>query len=139
MGTGASQTIEQQGIFGVYADTTQVTGADDIAAMAQRFREDLQVHINVAFDAPLVDATLPDHTSGDGVREPAPAFVDHGEVAVDLSKNTLVITGDEAWEVEGLQDVPTIAEPSAPGPYHPVHPAAAHIFRKAQVLSLIHI
>ena len=133
VGTGASQTIEQQGIFGVYADTTQVTGADDIAAMAQRFREDLQVHINVAFDAPLVDATLPDHTSGDGVREPAPAFVDHGEVAVDLSKNTLVIAGDEAWEVEGLQDVPTIAEPSAPGPYHPVHPAAAHIFRKAQV------
>ena len=97
------------------------------------FREDLQVHINVAFDAPLVDDTLPDHTSGDGVREPAPAFVDHGEVAVDLSKNTLVIAGDEAWEVEGLQDVPTIAEPSAPGPYHPVHPAAAHIFRKAQV------
>ena len=133
VGTGASQTIEQQGIFGVYADTTQVTGADDIAAMAQRFREDLQVHINVAFDAPLVDATLPDHTSGDGVREPAPAFVDHGEVAVDLSKNTLVIAGDEAWEVEGLQDVPTIAEPSAPGPYHPVHSAAAHIFRKAQV------
>ena len=59
--------------------------------------------------------------------------MDHGEVAVDLSKNTLVIAGDEAWEVEGLQDVPTIAEPSAPGPYHPVHPAAAHIFRKAQV------
>ncbi len=82
--------------------------------MAQRFRENLQVHINVAFDAPLVDATLPDHTSGDGVREPVPAFVDHGEVAVDLSKNTLVIAGDEAWEVEGLQDVPTIAEPSAP-------------------------
>ena len=74
MGTGASQTIEQQGIFGVYADTTQVTDADDIAAMAQRFREDLQVHINVAFEAPLVDATLPDHTSGDGVREPAPAL-----------------------------------------------------------------
>ena len=101
--------------------------------MSQRFRTDLQVHINVAFDAPLVDAALPARTSGDGVREPAPAFVDHGEVAVDLSKNTLVIAGDEAWEVEGLQDVPTIAEPSAPGPYHPVHPAAAHIFRKAQV------
>src|SRR5699024_10016600 len=41
--------------------------------------------------------------------------------------------GDEAWAVEGLEDVPTIAEPTAPAPYHPVHPAAARVFRQDQV------
>ena len=34
VGTGASQTIEQQGIFGVYAKTTQVTSADDLEAVS---------------------------------------------------------------------------------------------------------
>jgi len=133
IGTGASQTIVQDGIFGVYADTTQVNAEEDIAAIAERFERDLQVHINIAFDAPLVGDSLPERVGGDGTRAATPRFYDHGEVAVDLSKNTLVIAGDEAWEVEGLEDVPTIAEPSAPGPFHPVHPAAAHIFRKAQV------
>jgi len=133
IGTGASQTIVQDGIFGVYAETTQVNEHKDIASLAERFECDLQVHINIAFDAPLVGDSLPERVGGDGTRAATPRFYDHGEVAVDLGKNTLVIAGDEAWEVEGLEDVPTIAEPSAPGPFHPVHPAAAHIFRKAQV------
>ena len=34
VGTGASQTIEQQGIFGVYADTVQVTEPADIPQIA---------------------------------------------------------------------------------------------------------
>lgn len=134
VGTGASQTIQQQGIFGVYAATTQVAEEADIPQVAQRFTRDLQVHINVAFDVPLLHESLPekpsDHTSR---KAPTPRPVNHGEVEVDLSKNTLVIAGDEAWEVQGLEDVPTIAEPTAPAPFHPVHPAAAHIFRRAQV------
>lgn len=134
VGTGASQTIQQQGIFGVYAATTQVAEEADIPQVAQRFTSDLQVHINVAFDVPLLHESLPekpsDHTSR---KAPTPRPVNHGEVEVDLSKNTLVIAGDEAWEVQGLEDVPTIAEPTAPAPFHPVHPAAAHIFRRAQV------
>ena len=134
VGTGASQTIQQQGIFGVYAATTQVAEEADIPQVAQSFTSDLQVHINVAFDVPLLHESLPekpsDHTSR---KAPTPRPVNHGEVEVDLSKNTLVIAGDEAWEVQGLEDVPTIAEPTAPAPFHPVHPAAAHIFRRAQV------
>ena len=134
VGTGASQTIEQQGIFGVYAATTQVEKTSDIPLIAERFLTDRQVHINVAFDVPLVGEELPS-TPSDVTQHRArtPRWSNHGEVAVDLSRNTLVVAGDEAWEVEGLEDVPTIAEPTAPAPYHPVHPAAAHLFRRAQV------
>ena len=59
VGTGASQTIQQQGIFGVYAATTQVAEEADIPQVAQRFTSDLQVHINVAFDVPLLLESLP--------------------------------------------------------------------------------
>lgn len=134
VGTGASQTIEQQGIFGVYASTTQVEKTSDAPLIAERFLADRQVHINVAFDVPLVGEELPGPPSDvTQHRARTPRWSNHGEVAVDLSRNTLVVAGDEAWEVEGLEDVPTIAEPTAPAPYHPVHPAAAHLFRRAQV------
>nr|WP_144793697.1 2-succinyl-5-enolpyruvyl-6-hydroxy-3-cyclohexene-1-carboxylic-acid synthase [Corynebacterium singulare] len=134
VGTGASQTIEQQGLFGVYAQTTQVEKTSDVPLIAERFLADRQVHINVALDQPLVGEELPSEPSDvTQHRARTPRWSNHGEVAVDLSRNTLVIAGDEAWEVEGLEDVPTIAEPTAPAPYHPVHPAAAHLFRRAQV------
>ncbi|MFC6147302.1 2-succinyl-5-enolpyruvyl-6-hydroxy-3-cyclohexene-1-carboxylic-acid synthase [Corynebacterium nasicanis] len=132
--TGASQTIDQVGIFGRYATTTEVSGSQDIPFLAEAFTTQLQVHINVELDAPLVGKHLPeapgDRTLG---RAPLPRPHRHGEVAVDLSRPTLVIAGDEAWTVEGLEDVPTIAEPTAPAPYHPVHPLAAALFRKPQI------
>lgn len=134
VGTGASQTIQQQGIFAGFAATTQVATPGDIPSMAQRFSQDRAVHINVALDVPLVDEFLPPTATDRTLRRaPGPRWINHGEVEVDLSKNTLVIAGDEAWEVPGLEDVPTIAEPSAPAPYHPVHPAAAAFFRKDRV------
>ncbi len=134
IGTGASQTIEQQGIFGTYARTRQVDSPDDVAALAEEFTTRRQVHVNVAFDSPLVGGELPDAPGSRTLRRsPAPRFTDHGEVPLDLTRNTVVIAGDEAWEVEGLEDVPTIAEPTAPSPYRPVHPLAAGIFRREQV------
>ena len=143
VGTGASQTIWQQGIFGRYAATQQVTQVGD----AVSFDAD-QVHINVAFDTPLVPETLPEPvgsprrvgpgrlrpSEGRGAADTGPAgAVDHGEVEVDLTKNTLVIAGDEAWEVSGLEHVPTIAEPTAPTPFHQVHPLAARFFTQDEV------
>lgn len=134
VGTGASQTIKQQGIFGVYAVTTQVEDEADLPEMFQRFQAEQVGHINVALDVPLVDEELPAAPSDKTLhRAPGPRWVNHGEVEVDLSRNTLVIAGDEAWEVPGLEDVPTIAEPTAPAPYHPVHPLAASFFRQDQV------
>src|SRR5699024_9848974 len=134
VGTGASQTTEQQGIFGIYADTVQVTEPLTIPASADAFTSQRQVHINITFDAPLSRATALETPSDvTQQRAPLPGWVNHGEVQVDLTRNTLVIAGDEAWAVEGLEDVPTIAEPTAPAPYHPVHPAAARVFRQDQV------
>ena len=59
--------------------------------------------------------------------------MDHGVVDVDLTRDTLVIAGDEAWEVPGLEHVPTIAEPTAPTPFHQVHPLAARFFAQSEV------
>ena len=134
VGTGASQTIDQDGIFGGYAATTQVTGEADLAGLADAFAGQGTVHANVRLDAPLVGDRLPERVSGgDVARGRFDAVVDHGEIALDLSRDTLVIAGDEAWEVEGLQDVPTIAEPTAPAPYLPVHPLAAGLFVRGEI------
>ena len=159
VGTGASQTIQQQGIFSTFTQTTQINTVDDLPAFSERLSADRLAHINVAFDVPLVgselaepgtdgladahpaDADLDDAHFADApaiapadpahpARRRLPTWSDHGEVVVDLSKPTLVIAGDEAWRVDGLEDVPTIAEPSAPAPYVPVHPGAAAIFAK---------
>ncbi len=137
VGTGASQTIWQQAIYGRYASTQQVTTLDDVARISFA---DPQVHINVAFDIPLVPHEL---SAATGVlRRVGPGQlatgvkaveVDHGVVDLDLSRDTLVIAGDEAWDVPGLELVPTIAEPTAPTPYHQVHPLAARFFTQAQV------
>ena len=137
VGTGASQTIWQQAIYGRYASTQQVTTLDDVARISFA---DPQVHINVAFDTPLVPHEL---SAATGVpRRVGPGQlatgvkavqVDHGVVDLDLSRDTLVIVGDEAWDVPGLELVPTIAEPTAPTPYHQVHPLAARSFTQAQV------
>ncbi|MDK8397080.1 2-succinyl-5-enolpyruvyl-6-hydroxy-3-cyclohexene-1-carboxylic-acid synthase [Corynebacterium pseudodiphtheriticum] len=144
VGTGASQTIQQQGIFSTFTQTTQINTVDDLPAFSKRLSADRLAHINVAFDVPLVGSELAEPRTDGLADAPAiapvdpahparrrlPTWSDHGEVAVDLSKPTLVIAGDEAWRVDGLEDVPTIAEPSAPAPYVPVHPGAAAIFAK---------
>lgn len=132
VGTGASQTIWQQGIFGRYAPTQQVTSIGDPVD----FGAD-QVHINVALDTPLVPETPPAPRGearrvGPG-RPGGSTWVDHGEVEIDLSRDTLVVAGDEAWEVPGLEHVPTIAEPTAPAPFHQVHPLAARFFAQSAV------
>lgn len=135
VGTGASQTIWQQGIFGRYAETQQVQSLDDVHAASFATP---QVHINVALDTPLVPEALPEPVGqprrvGPGALEGARGYVDNGAVDVDLTRNTLVIAGDEAWEVPGLEHMPTIAEPTAPTPFHQVHPLAARFFAQSEV------
>lgn len=126
-GTGANQTIEQRGIFNV-VETDHVVDVADLNSIS--FARNV-IHINVALDVPLVD-TLPD--AGDPVERVREVIeVDHGEVVLNLNQRILVVAGDEAWEVPGLEDVPTIAEPSAPAPYHPVHPLAAQIFAHKEI------
>lgn len=133
IGTGASQTIDQTGIFGTYAATTRLDATTDLEELDQAFRTAQQVHLNVAFDNPLVGEELPATPEPVQKLVPETHYTDHGEVPLDLTRDTLVIAGDEAWPVTGLEDVPTIAEPSAPAPFHPVHALAARAFAREQV------
>lgn len=134
-GTGANQTIDQHNLLGV--PTHEVATVADIDQLT--FAE-LVLHINVAFDEPLL--STPEAFTPLPVTNPATAQpvrlsqqtqVDHGEITLDLNLRTLVIAGDEAWAVPGLEDVPTIAEPSAPAPDVPVHPLAATILSQESV------
>ncbi|WP_448852976.1 2-succinyl-5-enolpyruvyl-6-hydroxy-3-cyclohexene-1-carboxylic-acid synthase [Corynebacterium frankenforstense] len=144
VGTGASQTIVQRGLFGGYAPTLQVdhvgVGEGAAAQIDAFLAAHPQAHLNVALDNPLVPAAAPEPVGGPRATRPRPVTpgVDHGEVAVDLTRDTLVIAGDEAWEVPGLEEVPTIAEPSAPAPLNPVHPLAAAVLRPEQVIVVGH-
>lgn len=47
---------------------------------------------------------------------------------IDISRRTLVIAGSNAPHLPELEDLPTIAEPNAYAPAHPVHPLAAGTF-----------
>lgn len=132
VGTGASQTIDQVGLFEPAVSTLQVSSPEDISALETTIENSFAAHINVAFDTPLVGQSLPTQLDTEKKLWRAP-WVDHGEVTIDLAKNTLVIAGDEAWEVEGLEDVPTLAEPTAPAPYHAVHPLAAGLFAQGEI------
>ncbi|MDO4761125.1 MAG: 2-succinyl-5-enolpyruvyl-6-hydroxy-3-cyclohexene-1-carboxylic-acid synthase [Corynebacterium sp.] len=129
VGTGANQTIEQRGLLGV--DTIEIADVADVDKLIDAF-SNVSVHINARFAEPLVEGMPARAEKVNKVRVGIHP-VDHGDISVDLSKRTLVIAGDEAWRVDGLEDVPTIAEPSAPAPYHPVHPLAASVFSRVQV------
>lgn len=55
-------------------------------------------------------------------------------VALDLTRPTLVVSGVGTRPVAGLMGVPTVAEPGAPVPLHPVHPLAVPALRPEQVV-----
>lgn len=137
VGTGASQTIQQRGIFSTLIPTHHIESpeqAGDIPGLLAQAGAG-PCHLNVAFDQPLLPESLPDTTVGRPQRATpvAPTVVDHGEVRVDLGRRPIVIAGDEAWEVEELAEVPTIAEPSAPAPFRPVHPLGARLLGRGEI------
>lgn len=55
-------------------------------------------------------------------------------VAVDLTRPTLVVSGVGARPIAGLMGVPTVAEPGAPTPLHPVHPLAVAALQPEQIV-----
>lgn len=55
-------------------------------------------------------------------------------VAVDLTRRTLVVSGAGALPESALVGVPTVAEPGAPVPLHPVHPLAIPALDPEQVV-----
>lgn len=105
-------------------------------------------HLNVRFVEPLVpdDDSVADIPEGRADGGPwttiaptnsnnvgAAAIAAHSAnsastATIDISRRTLVIAGSNAPHLPELEDLPTIAEPNAYAPAHPVHPLAAGTF-----------
>lgn len=109
-------------------------------------------HLNVRFVEPLVPdddsvadipegradggpwtTIAPTNSNNVGVAATATGPANSASTAtIDISRRTLVIAGSNASHLPELEDLPTIAEPNAYAPAHPVHPLAAGTF--AQIL-----
>ena len=105
-------------------------------------------HLNVRFVEPLVpdDDSVADIPEGRADGGPwttiaptnsnnvgAAAIAAHSAnsastATIDISRRTLMIAGSNAPHLPELEDLPTIAEPNAYAPAHPVHPLAAGTF-----------
>ncbi|MBC6764681.1 2-succinyl-5-enolpyruvyl-6-hydroxy-3-cyclohexene-1-carboxylic-acid synthase [Corynebacterium sp. LK22] len=105
-------------------------------------------HLNVRFVEPLVPdddsvadipegradggpwtTIAPTNSNNVGVAATATGPANAASTAtIDISRRTLVIAGSNASHLPALEDLPTIAEPNAYAPAHPVHPLAAGTF-----------
>ncbi|WP_448851641.1 2-succinyl-5-enolpyruvyl-6-hydroxy-3-cyclohexene-1-carboxylic-acid synthase [Corynebacterium sp. 335C] len=145
-GTGANQTIEQARLFAeccVRADDVDATASVDEAVLRARVDRMHAAmtgasggagHLNVRLVEPLVPEADEPPAIGPGRGGGRPwTAVGHLAQArprpevVDVSAPTLVIAGDGAPSVPELDDVPTVAEPTAPAPATPVHPLALNL------------
>ncbi|RYC14196.1 2-succinyl-5-enolpyruvyl-6-hydroxy-3-cyclohexene-1-carboxylic-acid synthase [Nocardioides zhouii] len=117
-GTGANQTTDQVGVFGTFAPTLDVAGADldELLDFVRTHDHRRPVHLNVQLDDPL----LPDDgwTGGE-----APTWAvtlqasERDVVDLDLGPRTVVVAGDDAGpparQLAESGNWPLLAEPSS--------------------------
>jgi 2-succinyl-5-enolpyruvyl-6-hydroxy-3-cyclohexene-1-carboxylate synthase len=122
-GTGSPQAIEQVDLFGLYAPTVFDGGADDDAGLSlAEWTGQQPAHVNVCFDEPLVDGSIPVLRLVPAIRSrPAPA-ADLAPVADLLrhARRPLVIVGPlDAADHGGVRTsltrlgAPVYAEPAS--------------------------
>jgi 2-succinyl-5-enolpyruvyl-6-hydroxy-3-cyclohexene-1-carboxylate synthase len=165
LGTGANQTMEQLGYFGTQVRATINLGlAEDapermdalnatwrsatcrvlVAATGARTANAGPVH----FDIPLREPLVPDPEPGPGGL-PTPPGRPGGEpwtftppvsfdqpLDIDLSHDTVVVSGHGAGVHPNLAALPTVAEPTAPPAANPLHPLVLPLLRPQQVIML---
>jgi 2-succinyl-5-enolpyruvyl-6-hydroxy-3-cyclohexene-1-carboxylate synthase len=128
IGTGASQTIEQAGLFGGAVRLAVNAAVDGDPARLRSFVDRLvaaatglppgPVHLNLPFAEPLVPDGAGEAPAGRPDGEPrtrvGPVVRQAGPLPLDPSARTLVIAGHGA--PDGLLDlpVPVVAEPASP-------------------------
>ncbi|MET7773857.1 2-succinyl-5-enolpyruvyl-6-hydroxy-3-cyclohexene-1-carboxylic-acid synthase [Nocardia sp. NPDC005366] len=164
LGTGANQTVEQLGLFGSQVRATISLGLAETdtadggglysqqnsvwrsavcrvlaAARGTRSGNAGPVH----FDIPLREPLVPDLAPG----EIAPAGRDNGRawtstqyatldvpLDIDLTPDTVVISGHGAGLRPELADLPTVAEPTAPMHGPALHPLVLPLLRPRQAI-----
>ncbi len=161
LGTGANQTMEQLGYFGTQVRATISLGlAEDapermdalnatwrsatcrvlVAATGARTANAGPVQ----FDIPLREPLVPDPDPGptpQGRRDgkpwtyTPPVSFDQ-PLDLDLSLDTVVISGHGAGEHPNLAALPTVAEPTAPPAANPLHPLTLPLLHPQQVIML---
>ena len=163
LGTGANQTMEQLGLFGTQVRATISLGlaeegtekmADQnarwrsavcrvlVAATGARSANAGPVQFDIPLREPLVpdpDPDLPAVPSGRPNGVPwtyTPPVTFDQPLDIDVSRDTVVISGHGAGVHPNLAALPTVAEPTAPYAPNPLHPLALPLLRPQQVIML---
>ena len=156
LGTGANQTVEQLGLFGTQVRATISLGlAEDGNEQNSKWRSAVCRVLAAArgtrsgnagpvhFDIPLREPLVPDvHPSGlvpEGRAGGAPwTSTQHATldvpVEIDLSIDTVVISGHGSGHRPELADVPTVAEPTAPQHGPALHPLVLPLLEPRQAI-----
>lgn len=164
LGTGANQTMEQLGYFGTQVRASISLGlAEDApertsalnatwrsatcrvlaAATGARTANAGPVHFDIPLREPLVPdpeplgaVTPPGRPAGKPWTYTPPVTFDQ-PLDIDLSVDTVVISGHGAGVHPNLAALPTVAEPTAPrSGDNPLHPLALPLLRPQQVIML---
>lgn len=162
LGTGANQTMEQLGYFGSQVREAISLGLagqrGDLGALNAQWRSATCRVLAAAtgartgnagpvqFDIPLLEPLVPD-AQDQGIDATYPAGRSHGRpwtdtaaatfdqpLDIDLTVDTVVISGHGARPQPNLAMLPTVAEPTAPHPANPLHPLALPLLAPQQVI-----
>ena len=163
LGTGANQTMEQLGYFDTQVRAAislglAEEGTDKMADQNARWRSAVcRVLVAatgarsanagpVQFDIPLREPLVPDPEPDLGAVPPGrpngrpwtytPPVTFDQPLDVDLSRDTVVISGHGAGVHPNLAALPTVAEPTAPPAENPLHPLALPLLHPQQVIML---
>ena len=163
LGTGANQTMEQLGYFGTQVRATISLGlAEDApermdslnatwrsatcrvlaAATGSRTANAGPVQFDIPLREPLVPdgephgALVPQGRPGGKPWTYTPPAMFDQPLEIDLSPDTVVIAGHGAGPQPNLEQLPTVAEPTAPAPANPLHPLTLRLLRPRQVIML---
>ncbi|MBJ8347924.1 2-succinyl-5-enolpyruvyl-6-hydroxy-3-cyclohexene-1-carboxylic-acid synthase [Antrihabitans sp. YC2-6] len=156
LGTGANQTIEQLGLFGTQVRATVSLGlAEDGLAQNSQWRSAVCRVLAAArgtrsgnagpvhFDIPLREPLVPDHhpqaatpagrADGAAWTTTQNATLDV-PIDIDLTPDTVVISGHGAGHRPELAHLPTVAEPTAPLHGPALHPLCLPLLEPRQAI-----
>lgn len=164
LGSGANQTIEQFGIFGTQVRAAISLGlAEQDLDTNSQWRSAVGRVLAAArgartgnagpvqFDIPLREPLVPADLAGEGDRDiwelgkfagrpdglpwtQAPVARLDVPLPIDLSLDTVVVSGHGAGVHPELAAVPTVAEPTAPAVDNPLHPLALDLISPQQAI-----